>query len=390
MINIKAHSKGFNIGYVFKLKDKSSYEGRVQIDDATAAIFSANSYYVYLNMNAPANKLPRNLFQSFEKLQIALDYLSCRGIQNSIIKVPLDHFIEWQLQDNGYRIVITENAMSRFTISSGDISNLTVTNYHEGFRFFRFSQISRDLLDSYRNLWLSFECLISTYTPKKKNEPEFKWYCRALNELSEQSSQNDFKELLKLKPAEILIKDLYKDTRCSLFHSKQNENYLVPHQMDYYENVKRSLSHLTVIVLAILEHHHSIRTKSSWVNPSILVDNYRKLFEGLLLYVTDSDNEKELSANEFKKMRENEISNPVSHKIIEKPTYITHRFEGKLLAENTKLTKIRRFSFAKENKELIVFTLDEELNFVGIQSVEMVSELDLGFIEKPRSYDYRI
>ena len=63
MINIKAHSKGFNIGYVFKLKDKSSYEGRVQIDDATAAIFSANSYYVYLNMNAPANKLPRNLFQ---------------------------------------------------------------------------------------------------------------------------------------------------------------------------------------------------------------------------------------------------------------------------------------------------------------------------------------
>ena len=196
--------------------------------------------------------------------------------------------------------------------------------------------------------------------------------------------------MLKLKPAETLIQDLYKGMRCSLFHSKHNDNYFVPHQMNYYENVKRSLSHLTVIVLAILEHHHSIRTKSSWVNPSILVDNYKKLFEGLFLYVTDSDKETELSANELKKMKESEISNPVTHEITEKPTLIKHRLEGTLLSENTELTKIRRFSFVKENKELIVFTLDEELNFKGIKSVKIVSDLDLGFVEKPRSYDYRI
>ena len=49
MIDIKKNCEGARSGYVFKLRERSSYEGYVTLDNATTVVFAQGSYYVYLN-----------------------------------------------------------------------------------------------------------------------------------------------------------------------------------------------------------------------------------------------------------------------------------------------------------------------------------------------------
>lgn len=118
----------------------------------------------------------------------------------------------------------------------------------------------------YRNMWLSFESLITTHSPRKlisdkKYESEESWYSRALTELSEQYQNKELNDLLKDKPSTILIRRLYKDIRCQLFHSKHGEKTLIPHEIKQYERVKESLTELTIIVSAILKAKYGFRSK---------------------------------------------------------------------------------------------------------------------------------
>ncbi len=394
MINIRNNCEGSCCGHIFKLEEKSSYDGTVRLDDATTVVFVANSYYIYLNFSslAPGSN---QLMEQFEKLQKALDYLSLRGIQNSSVRVPIGHYLYWQLTNDGYSIKLTERAISRVRATSGDISNLEVDKFHEGFRFFRFAQIAHDLFDAYRNLWLSFESLITTHTPRKsnnngKNESEESWYCRAVTELSKKCQSKELNDLLKNKPSTMLMRGLYKDIRCSLFHSKHGKKTLIPHEIEQYERVKASLTELTIIVSAILMYHYCIRSKSSWQNPNIFIDGYEELFDGISFIVSDRADENILSGEQFHELDKILSSDDVTHKAKIMDNHVEHLFNASVVVEKGNSQEIRRFTFAKEGKELVVFTLDEDLNTDGVSHIEIDSFLDFRHIEKPRTYDYRI
>ncbi|MFZ2168949.1 MAG: hypothetical protein WAW61_04845, partial [Methylococcaceae bacterium] len=381
-------------GHIFKLEDKSSYDGTVTLDDTTIAVFVSKSYYIYLNSSslAPASN---QLKEQFEKIQKALDYLSLRGIQNSSVKVPLGHYLYWQLTNDEYSIKLNERAISRFSTTSGDISKLEVDKYHKGFRFFRFAQIAHDLFDAYRNLWLTFEALVTTHTSRKSNnngkpESEEARYSRAVTELAQTCQNKELNELLKNKPVKNLMNGLYKDIRCSLFHSKHGEKTLIPHEIEQYESVKVSLTDLTIIVSAILQQHYCIRSKSSWMNPEIYIAGYKDMFDGMSLFVSDCADEKILTEEQFQGLNRILSSSNVNHiaKIID--NHVEHLFNASIAVEKNSTQDIQRFSLAKEGKELFAFTLDEALNMDGVAHFEIESFLDFAYIEKPRTYDFRI
>ena len=330
MINIGNNCEGSICGYIFKIEEKSSYDGIVRLDDATTVVFVANSYYIYLNLSSSATA-SNQLMEQFEKLQKALDYLSLRGIQNSSVKVPLGHYLYWKLTNDGYSIKLTERAISRGSATSGDISKLEVDKFHEGFRFFRFAQIAHDLFDAYRNLWLSFESLITTHTPRKLNdnrkyESEESWYCRAVTELAKTCQSIELNDLLKNKPSTKLMRGLYKDVRCSLFHSKYGNRTLIPHKIEQYESVKASLTELTIIVSAILKHHYCIKSKISWMNPKIFIDGYQKQFDGMSLVVSDRADENIFCEEQFHELNKILSSDNVAHKARIMDNHVEHLF----------------------------------------------------------------
>lgn len=186
MIDIKENCNGFSSGFIFKLEKKSDYSGVVSVDNFTKATFVRNSLYIYLNS---ASRLSCNdLNDKFESVQIALDYLSLRDILNASIRIPFEHYIFWKETNNDYSIQLIYRVIYRSGVI-GDISKLEASIFHGGFRFYRSSQITHDLLDAYRYIWLSFESLITTHVvrktkPGENKESELEWYRRAVRAIS--------------------------------------------------------------------------------------------------------------------------------------------------------------------------------------------------------------
>lgn len=391
MIDIKKNCEGARSGYVFKLEERSGYEGTVTLDTATTVAFTKGSYYIYINSSAGA-PASNTLMEQYESLQRALDYLSIRGIQYSSVKVPFSHYFYWQLLNNGYSLKLTDRAISRSSAKPGNISKLQVHPYHEAFRYFRFAQIAHDLYDAYRNLWLSFESLITTYSPRSgKAESEESWYCRALIDLAQTTKSKELSDLLqKRTDATLLMRELYKNTRCLLFHSKYGENKLIPHDLKLYESIKTSLAELTIIVTAIAKYHYSIQSNDSWMNPDIFIDSYKDMFEGLRLVVSDLEYDEILPTERFNKLQPVVASFKVFHQTTKMDNHVEHLFTSNIAIDKVGSQQVRRFSFVKDDKELIAFTLDENLILENVSNLEIESILDFGFIGKPRTYDYRI
>ncbi|KHE91408.1 MAG: hypothetical protein K8F52_01845 [Candidatus Scalindua rubra] len=95
------------------------------------------------------------------------------------------------------------------------------------FRYYRLSQASQDIFEAYRNLFLSFEALLNAICPITNREREGTWLRRALTQISNEISFNGIVPDNIENIVEYVYEKQYKDTRCKLFHAKQNA--LLPH-----------------------------------------------------------------------------------------------------------------------------------------------------------------
>lgn len=112
--------------------------------------------------------------------------------------------------------------------------------------------------------------------------------------------------------------------------------------------------------------------------------------DGISFIVSDRADENILSGEQFHELNKILSSDDVTHEAKIMDNHVEHLFNASVVVEKGNSQEIRRFTFAKEGKELFVFTLDEDLNTDGVSHIEIDSFLDFGHIEKPRTYDYRI
>lgn len=97
------------------------------------------------------------------------------------------------------------------------------------FRFYRFSMLSTNKFDAYRNLFLSLENLLSIYKPKLEKESEIKWFRRALNFAYKE-------KIVGKSTSDRFVKDHYINIRCRLFHGKK-DGFILPHSSDSFETI---------------------------------------------------------------------------------------------------------------------------------------------------------
>lgn len=126
------------------------------------------------------------------------------------------------------------------------------TEWHESLRFFRLSQSTDDLFDSYRNAFLALETLLSDRVPKNPDEGESDWLKRALKD-----AQDDI-ELGNFAPnSSAAVKSFhgyqYESTRCEMFHSKISEPDLVPHRIEDRRYVQDALKELSRMYVSLLK-----------------------------------------------------------------------------------------------------------------------------------------
>lgn len=176
------------------------------------------------------------LTTGFTVIQEALDYLSIQKQTHLFIKNPENECIAL-FEKNG-KLVLQHNATSPFSVrvsvnievkdKDGNIKSPAPEKFpiwDSTLRYYRLSQISEDLSEAYRNLYLSFESLLNYIYPWQGG-PEEKWLRNALNKI------NLAVDLAKIAPSgscpiNHIIQTQYKDIRVKLFHAKTN--IILPH-----------------------------------------------------------------------------------------------------------------------------------------------------------------
>ncbi|MBD1840253.1 hypothetical protein [Coleofasciculus sp. FACHB-501] len=242
-------------GAAFILTQRHTYNRVIQVNpDWEIEVCSSSPYVVARGKNATES----TVFElAYEYVQIGLDLLSINhGIDLSVCNNSIEEHLIWWREGSTQvlRIIFVCNhnlKCSAFGFqrdSSGNIippPPIQKTEYHESLRYLRLAQATNDLFDSYRNMYLSLELLVSYIDPKRKDEKECVWLKRILTQPSPIFKTN--------KPFEkATITDIYK-VRCSLFHAKEGKPVLVPYKLQDRKTVIKVLKKLRQIVLFLTE-----------------------------------------------------------------------------------------------------------------------------------------
>ena len=234
----------FDSGAAFFLSKLCTQSEVVQPDSNWEVEVRSGSPYIVARGKS-GGELKNVSEQAYEAAQKGLDLLSINGITNLSICNAFDDCLIWW-RENSIQILRI--------VSIGWIGNASTIEsvgmvppkpiYHESLRYFRLSQVTDDLFDAYRNMYLCLELLVSSKSPKKNRESECEWLKRVLNGEASQISP-------RFQPvAKSLINEIY-DIRCKLFHAKENADYLVPHSWLNRQRVNKTLVELTEIVCVL-------------------------------------------------------------------------------------------------------------------------------------------
>jgi hypothetical protein len=115
-------------------------------------------------------------------VQEGLDLLSMLGRGDGVIAEAEDEHVLWWTEQIGLVLRLVSTATLQFGVGSitleikdsqGNIVPPTpvMPEHHIGFRFFRLAQVTDDLYDAYRNMYLAFEVLLSSRVPAPAPPP---------------------------------------------------------------------------------------------------------------------------------------------------------------------------------------------------------------------------
>ncbi|MBD2187269.1 hypothetical protein [Pseudanabaena mucicola] len=210
--------------------------------------------------------------------QQGLDILSVTGKDNLSIKNGDDEYLVWWRSEESEQIlrVVTLCRWSIEVSISFATEQTQKPIYHESFRYIRLAQITDDLFDAYRNMYLALEILVSTISPIARKESEKNWLKRVIS-----SSPDYFTE-------QRIIEEIYK-IRCDLFHAKKNKIYILPQKsLDDRKRVSDGLNHLSTLVFKVLRKSQNVRRKTGGIVSS-LNEYYSKQSEKMFIILSDDD-----------------------------------------------------------------------------------------------------
>jgi hypothetical protein len=240
-------------------------------------------------------------------VQEGLDILSITGEGDFATRDVRDEYFVWW-KDGTVQTVAAVNTLTltfsvpklKFEIRDKD-GNLVMSDpvdpdYNIAFRFFRLSQVSDDLFDAFRNMYLAFEVLLSTKHPPNRGEREIDWLNRALR-LSE--TELRLAQLIKTENTnrvQIIIETVYKNARLPLFHAKDGRAYFAPSvDGEGRSTVSEALKMLTSVVIRMAEVWSNVRRPGGGVFHSWV---YRQIRESIPPVTFVASEEKNVDRNE--------------------------------------------------------------------------------------------
>lgn len=167
-------------------------------------------------------------------------------------------------------------------------------NWHESLRYFRLSQTTDDLFDSYRNLYLALESILDRMAPQtvkasgKPGESESLWFKRALATAHANVGLGPYAAKGSLNPVDDLFNELYVNTRTALFHAKGSRPSLLPHAGGMeHETVAAVVERLGRLFVKLARSELNTRSSSSFLFAAAFDHMTQHLKTRISLHATD-------------------------------------------------------------------------------------------------------
>ncbi|MFV9691903.1 MAG: hypothetical protein ACNY01_13200, partial [Desulfobacteria bacterium] len=269
---------------------RSPRNGAVVSCDGGEAEVSQDSAYVVARFNGADNS-ETAMNQGLELAQAGLDLMSIMGTADLFTqKSTEEYLLSWRTE--GQQVVrIHSTTTLSFTVNSPTISvrdlygnevtkEPTIPAHHLAFRYFRLSQTSDDLYDAFRNMYLSFELLLSSKHPPRSREREREWLERGI---ASADQDLDLGKFLRPKPQNLvheIIERVYTSARLPLFHAKAGRCVLAPHgSEEKRQKLFGALELLTQIVLAMTSSWYGARRLGGGVCHAWVYQNLRESYK---------------------------------------------------------------------------------------------------------------
>jgi hypothetical protein len=287
----------YDSGAAILLRQPSQVSAMVSIAADTVVEISSSNPFVVVRTKG-CGGAEEAFVSGHEIAQKGLDFLSIRGKADLATREAADEHVVWWRDDDKQILRYVMTITSRWSISArlsvdGEASAKPAKPqepfYHKAFRYFRLSQVADDLFNAYRNMYLAFELLLSSHSPKQNGERELDWLERGLRGLPSKVVPNAL--VSEPDPVQAIIDTIYKDARLSLFHAKDGRDYFVPHgSLEDHREVASALQNLTELVLNIAKlHSKEVRGMGGRMSHSLKESTINSVFSDACFILSDDD-----------------------------------------------------------------------------------------------------
>jgi hypothetical protein len=393
-------------GAAFLLNGASKVSESMSCPGGWEAHLNTDGNYIVVRKSSSCGSYEKTRDSAFRAAQQGLDLFAiARTADMGISNAETEHIVWWH--DAEGQVVRTVHVPTlpmqvfggKATVLKPDGKPepdlpLPPINWHESLRYFRLSQVTDDLFDSYRNLYLALESILDRMSPqmvKPSGEPkesESKWFKRALHKAHEQVGLEPYAQDRSADPVENLYEELYVKIRTALFHAKGSRPSLLPHDgANAQTNVGGAVERLGHLVMKLAESELNTRTSSSFIYPSGFDLLTEHLLKNVSLHATDDPNIENPN---------NTMINPTGGTVInletrhapelEKP-YVRTWFGHVNGAQVEKLARLSGLVSTMEVGKLFTCgTIDGVLKLRGISRLECQMSFRVRNVQQPRGF----
>jgi len=269
MLIIDEASQDATSGGVFKLDKPSPADAVIDVGDGWTVEVKAGKGDI-LARGGQATDYSQALSESLSYAQRGLDLLSAKGVVDALITDASDLHEAWWISPQGVvlRFVVITTVMNlaapsinvTVTDAAGNVQQSAPTPptaWHPSLRYYRLAQVTDDLFDAYRNLYLALESVLHTIEPMKTRpngrpgESEGDWLQRALTTADRRVNLAGYAPPGSGDPIARIIDEIYQTNRTSLFHARGTGPVFLPGEPAERQQVDEARKRLVRLYLAL-------------------------------------------------------------------------------------------------------------------------------------------
>lgn len=246
--------------------------------------------------------------------------------------------------------------------------------------------LTDDVFEALRGLWLAVENLLDSNTPKSAGENEEKWLKRALHAANCSVDLTRFTPQSAKSPVNAAYADFYDDLRTDLFHAKASRVPSLPAEASRVTEMVERHDRLTRFYLDLLAATTGLQRASgalTFAGFEIMVD---PLVSGAELHLTDDD-------TPFG--REDTVINPAGGVTVSASAVRDKDLSrlGRIVlvaeipgAKVGQLQAIRRFGLVNGGQLMTIATIEGNLELPDVQTLRGQYSIRLNNLQQPKAF----